>query len=110
MERYFKALDKIRELEDELQRRGQIEFDLRRQVEDVQRDYDAYRNETERRLTEQAVSLAMAGKASAEVQRDDLAEINSYKRENARLLEFVQQIADTKSKFAKSARALLGQS
>lgn len=35
MERYFKAIDKIKELESELQRRADIEVSLREQLEEA---------------------------------------------------------------------------
>lgn len=67
MERYFKAIDKIKELESELQRRADIEVSLREQ----------------------------------------LKEAKPFETTDQDLVEFVEKIANTKSKFAKEAKELL---
>ncbi len=75
MERYFKAIEKIKELEAEVQRRAQTEGELRKQ------------------LAEKAVSHEAA--AEPFVTHDE------------RYVDFIEKIANTKSKFAKEARELL---
>lgn len=52
-------------------------------------------------------TFEMAG-ATMEIRREDAALIAAYKEQNTRLIEFVEKIADSKSKFGKEARRILG--
>lgn len=76
MERYFKAIEKIKELEAEVQRRAQTEGELRKQL------------------------------AEKPVSHENAAE--PFITNDEKYIDFVKKIANTKSKFAKEARDLLG--
>lgn len=52
-------------------------------------------------------AFEMAG-ATMEIRREDTALITAYKEQNTRLIGFVEKIADSKSKFGKEARRILG--
>lgn len=96
MERYFKALDKIRELEQLVQNQAQ-------QIVDLEQD----NREKDHLLTERSVKLAMMAEAHAETRTEEEEAVAHIKQDYHRLVEFVGEIAATQSKFAKKARALL---
>lgn len=48
------------------------------------------------------------GRASMEVREEDVAELVAYREQNQDLLSFVEKVADSKTKFRKEARKILG--
>lgn len=64
--------------------------------------------ELEAQLKGQATELSTMGSASLEIRREDVAQLADFERENKALIEFVEKIANTKSKYAREARRLLG--
>jgi hypothetical protein len=104
MERYFQAVEKIRELEEQLQNEANHRVAVTLELEDA----NSKVRELDRRLTEQSVQLAGMGAASAEIQKEQSDELASYKKTNATLVEFVLKVADSKSKYGTEAKKLLG--
>lgn len=63
--------------------------------------------ELEEQLSNQAIELASLGHATFEVRAEEAQQLADYAETNKRLIEFVEKIAGTKSKFASEARDLL---
>ena len=47
-------------------------------------------------------------RASMEVREEDVEQLSEYQTMNTKLVNFVEKIADSKSKFAAEARSLIG--
>lgn len=62
----------------------------------------------EERLGEQAIQLALMGRASLDIRQEDTEQLADFKTTNKGLIEFVEKVADSKSKFGTEARKLLG--
>lgn len=66
----------------------------------------------ERQVGEYAVLLDKLNAENAALRtelREKGSELPDYQAENARLIEFAQKVADSRTKFAPDAKALLGQ-
>lgn len=81
---------------------------MRKSPEERLRIANAKIRELEEQLGNQAIQLSRLGKASFEVRAEDSENLAEFKATNKSLIEFVEKIAKTKSKFAKEARDLLG--
>jgi type II secretory pathway component PulM len=64
--------------------------------------------ELETRLEEQAQELTLMGTAGLEIRQDDAEQLSDYQTTNKALIEFVEKVAESKSKFGTEARRLLG--
>lgn len=87
---YRKALAKIDELENRL-------FTA---LADVARG--------EEELKTQAAETHTMGEASMEIRTEDVQQLADYKKTNTKLLEFVEKIAQGRTKHKAEAKALLG--
>lgn len=58
---------------------------------------------------DQAIEAAQEiGTASMRVREEDVAQLADYKTTNTELIKFVEKVGNSKSKFAKEAKKLLG--
>lgn len=83
-------LDAIRQLENQVEEQAGLIVRLEEQL-------DQQGEET----------FEMAG-AVMQIRKEDAATLANYRKQNTILIEFVEEIADSRSKFRKSARKILG--
>lgn len=88
---------------------------LDRTVQKAMKDYPRLYKEAlarirvlETQLGEQATELSSLGKAAFAVRAEDSDNLAGFETTNKALIEFVEKVAESKSKFGAEARKILG--
>lgn len=83
-------LEKIRELEEIIQAQGNTIVNLEKEVD------------------KSGVEAQSVARASMEVREEDVQQLTEYQQMNTKLVNFVEKVAESKSKFTAEARNLIG--